>query len=125
MMWKLLQRTIPRTRSFAALVEPIRLSRLFIPTLNSAPSDATSTSQALLTQGGFIRLLSSGCYTMLPLALRVLRKLEDIVDEELQALRPELGVGVVEQARQVLVMMFIFSFVMIFICYKDVESKIS
>lgn len=61
----------------------MRFSDLLIPTLREAPADAEIASHILLTRGGFIRRLASGSYNWLPLGLRVLRKVEAIVREEL------------------------------------------
>jgi len=58
-------------------------SRALIPTLKEAPQDATSASHALLLRGGYIRRLGAGIYDFLPLGLRVLRKVERIVREEM------------------------------------------
>ena len=58
-------------------------SQLLAPTLREAPADAEIASHVLLVRGGFIRRLASGSYTWLPLGLRVLRKVERIVREEL------------------------------------------
>ena len=59
------------------------LSQLLAPTLREAPADAEVASHVLLVRGGFIRRLATGSYTWLPLGLRVLRKVERIVREEL------------------------------------------
>lgn len=61
----------------------MKQSQLFIPTLRETPSDADSISQQLLLRAGFIRQLSAGIYTYLPLAWRVIHKIEDIIREEL------------------------------------------
>ena len=61
----------------------MRFSDLLIPTLREAPADAEIASHILLARGGFIRRLASGSYNWLPLGLRVLRKVEAIVREEL------------------------------------------
>ena len=61
----------------------MRFSELLIPTLRDAPADAEIASHILLTRGGFIRRLASGSYNWLPLGLRVLRRVEAIVREEL------------------------------------------
>ena len=61
----------------------MRFTDLLIPTLRDAPADAEIASHILLTRGGFIRRLASGSYNWLPLGLRVLRKVEAIVREEL------------------------------------------
>jgi len=54
-----------------------------IPTLKETPKDADNVSSALLLRGGFIDKLSSGVYTFLPLGLKVLKKIENIVREEM------------------------------------------
>ena len=61
----------------------MKFSDLLIPTLREAPADAEIASHILLARGGFIRRLASGSYNWLPLGLRVLRKIEAIVREEL------------------------------------------
>ena len=63
----------------------MRLSKLFVPTLRDDPADAEIASHRLLLRAGFIRRLTSGVYSFLPLALRVMRSIEDIVREEMQA----------------------------------------
>ncbi len=62
-----------------------RWSRTLIPTTREAPADAEMPSHILLTRAGFIRKLSAGVYDYLPLAWRTLRKISDIVREELDA----------------------------------------
>lgn len=61
----------------------MRWTQAFIPTLREAPQDAEIASHQLLLRGGFIRKLTGGVYTFLPLGLRVLRKIEQIVREEM------------------------------------------
>ena len=63
-----------------------RASQLFLPTLRDAPSDAEALSHKLLVRGGFIRQVSAGLWTFLPLGWRVHRKVEQIVREELDAI---------------------------------------
>ena len=63
-----------------------RASRLFLPTLRDAPADAEALSHKLLVRGGFIRQVSAGLWTFLPLGWRVHRKVEQIVREELDAI---------------------------------------
>ena len=58
-------------------------SRALIPTLKEPPGDATSASHVLLMRGGYIRRVGAGMYDYLPLGLRVLRKVERIVREEM------------------------------------------
>src|SRR5579871_5247111 len=62
----------------------MRYSRLLIPTLKEAPAEAVVASHVLLVRGGFIRKLAAGVYTLLPLGLRVVHKVERILREELE-----------------------------------------
>ena len=68
------------------MVEAVRWSTAFIPTLRDAPADAEAASHKLLVRGGFIRQLHSGHYSLLPLGLRVHEKVERIVREEMDAI---------------------------------------
>ncbi|KAF1296760.1 proline--tRNA ligase [Enterococcus sp. JM4C] len=61
----------------------MKQSKMLIPTLREVPSDAENLSQQMLLRGGFIRQVSAGIYSYLPLANRVLEKLKSIVQEEL------------------------------------------
>jgi prolyl-tRNA synthetase len=61
----------------------MRWTRTFIPTLRETPADAEITSHQLLLRAGLIRKLTGGLYTFLPLGLRALRKVEQIVREEM------------------------------------------
>jgi prolyl-tRNA synthetase len=58
-------------------------SQLLIPTLKEVPSDAEILSHQLLVRAGLVRKLTGGLYTFLPLGLRILRKVENIVREEM------------------------------------------
>jgi prolyl-tRNA synthetase len=58
-------------------------SRALIPTVKEAPADAANASHTLLVRGGYIRKVGAGMYDFLPLGLRVLRKIESIVREEM------------------------------------------
>jgi len=60
----------------------MKQSRLFVPTLKEAPSDAVIISHQLLLRAGFIKQVAAGIYTYLPLGKRVLNKIETIVREE-------------------------------------------
>ncbi len=64
----------------------MRLSRLISKTSKSAPHDADSVNATLLVQGGFVHQEMAGVYSWLPLGLRVLRKVEMIIREEMDAL---------------------------------------
>ena len=61
----------------------MRLSRYFIPTLREAPSDAQIASHQLMLRAGMIRQEAAGIYAWLPLGLRVLKKIEQVVREEM------------------------------------------
>lgn len=61
----------------------MRMSQLFAPTLREVPVEAEIVSHQLMLRAGMIRRTSAGMYSYLPLALRVLRKIEDIVREEM------------------------------------------
>ncbi len=61
----------------------MRFSELLIPTLREVPAEAEVVSHQLLVRAGFIRKTAAGIYTYLPLAWRVLRKIERIVREEM------------------------------------------
>ena len=63
----------------------MRMSSLMVKTLREAPADAEVASHALLLRAGYIRRLASGVYTLLPLGLRVLRRIEGIIRHELDA----------------------------------------
>jgi len=64
----------------------MKYSQLFIPTLKEAPADAEIASHKYMVRAGLIRQLASGIYSTLPLGLRVLRKIEKIVREEMNAI---------------------------------------
>jgi prolyl-tRNA synthetase len=60
----------------------MRASRFFLPTLRNAPADAELRSHSLLVRGGFIKRQAAGVYTYLPLGLRVMNKVANIVRDE-------------------------------------------
>jgi prolyl-tRNA synthetase len=60
----------------------MRLSRFFLPTIKENPSEAQIVSHRLMLRAGMIRQEAAGIYSWLPLGLRVLRKIEQIVREE-------------------------------------------
>jgi len=60
----------------------MRLSRYFIPVLKENPKEAEIVSHRLMLRAGMIRQQSAGIYTWLPLGLKVLNKIADIVREE-------------------------------------------
>jgi prolyl-tRNA synthetase len=61
----------------------MRVSKFFISTLKEAPAEAELPSHRLMLRAGYIRKLASGLYTWMPLGLRVLRKVEAVVREEM------------------------------------------
>jgi prolyl-tRNA synthetase len=61
----------------------MRMSQLFARTLRDAPADAEAASHKLLVRAAMVRQLMSGVYTFLPLGLRVLRKIERVIREEM------------------------------------------
>ncbi|MFD2366862.1 proline--tRNA ligase [Pseudoduganella sp. GCM10020061] len=63
----------------------MRASRFFISTLKEAPSDAEIVSHQLMMRAGMIKRLGSGIYTYMPMGLRVIRKVEAIIREEMNA----------------------------------------
>jgi prolyl-tRNA synthetase len=63
-----------------------RASQLFLPTLREAPADAEAVSHKLLVRGAFIRQVSAGLWTFLPLGWRVQEKVVGIIREEMDAI---------------------------------------
>ncbi len=61
----------------------MKVSELYIPTLREVPADAKLPSHRLLLRGGYIRPVCAGVFSYLPLGVRVLRKVEQIVREEM------------------------------------------
>ena len=64
----------------------LRMSSLFVRTLRDDPADAEVASHKLLVRAGYIRRAAPGVYTWLPLGLRVLRKVEGIIRDEMDAM---------------------------------------
>ncbi|WP_434618690.1 proline--tRNA ligase [Arthrobacter sp. A5] len=64
----------------------LRLSTLFLRTLREDPAEAEVASHKLLLRAGYIRRAAPGIYTWLPLGLRVLRKVEEIIREEMASI---------------------------------------
>jgi prolyl-tRNA synthetase len=63
-----------------------RASKLFLPTLRDDPADAEAVNHKLLVRGGFVRQVTGGVWTFLPLGWRVHRKIEQIIREEMDAI---------------------------------------
>src|SRR5262245_46247228 len=68
---------------FAEASEPMRLTRYPINTLRDVPAEAEIVSHQLMLRAGLIRRLAAGLYSWLPMGVRVLRKVEAIVREEM------------------------------------------
>ena len=64
----------------------MRASKLFLPTLREDPADAEAASHKLLVRGGFIRQVSAGVWTFLPLGWRVHQKVVQVIREEMDAI---------------------------------------
>lgn len=64
----------------------MRLTKFFLPTLKEDPADATVTSHKLMLRAGMIKLLTSGVYSYLPFGLLVIRKVENIIRDEMNAI---------------------------------------
>lgn len=64
----------------------MRLSKAFIPTVKEIPNDAVIPSHQLMIRAGMVRLLSAGIYSWLPLGYKVMKKVCDIVREEMDAI---------------------------------------
>lgn len=77
----------------------MRISEMYAPTLREVPAEAEVISHKLMLRAGFIRKAAGGMYTYLPLALRVLKKIEQIVREEMdKAGAQELLMPIVQPA---------------------------
>src|SRR5436189_6250377 len=77
----------------------MQASQFFVSTLKEAPADAEVVSHQLMVRAGFIKRLSAGIYTYMPMGLRVIRKIEAIVREEMnRAGAVELLMPVVQPA---------------------------
>jgi prolyl-tRNA synthetase len=63
----------------------MRLSNFFLSTLREAPADADVASQQLMLRAGMIKKLAAGIYTYMPMGLRSIRKIENIIREEMNA----------------------------------------
>lgn len=61
----------------------MKQSMMFIPTLREVPAEADASSHQWLLRSGYIRQVAAGVYTYLPLGWRVLRKIEQIIRQEM------------------------------------------
>ncbi len=64
----------------------MRMSKLYAPTLREVPNEAELVSHQLLLRAGMVRMLAAGIYTYLPLGIKVIKKIEQIVREEMDAI---------------------------------------
>jgi prolyl-tRNA synthetase len=77
----------------------MKASQFFISTLKEAPADAEVVSHQLMMRAGMIKRLSAGIYSYMPMGLRVIRKVEAIIREEMnRAGAVELLMPVVQPA---------------------------
>ena len=77
----------------------MKASQFFISTLKEAPAEAEVVSQKLMMRAGYIKRLGAGIYTYMPMGLRVIRKVENIIREEMsRAGAVELLMPVVQPA---------------------------
>ena len=67
----------------------MRRSRAFIPTTKEAPSDASLASHIFLARAGFISQVSSGLYNYMPLAKRVIKKIENVINQEMERIHAQ------------------------------------
>ncbi|MDQ7817891.1 MAG: proline--tRNA ligase [Melioribacteraceae bacterium] len=64
----------------------MRFTKNFLPTLKEVPSDAVIPSHILMIRAGMVRMLSAGIYSFLPLGYKIVRKISDIIREEMNAI---------------------------------------
>ncbi len=64
----------------------MRLSKYFVPTLKEVPNDAVVTSHILMLRSGMVRMVSAGIYSFLPLGYIVIKKISEIIREEMDAI---------------------------------------
>ena len=65
----------------------MKQSLLFAPTLREMPKDAEIASHKILLKGGYIKQHVAGVYTYLPLAYKVIKKIEKIIEERIQNIK--------------------------------------
>ena len=76
----------------------LKLSKTYFPTLKEDPAGADIASHRLLLRSGMIRQMGSGTYTFLPLGMRVLNKVEAIVNEEMDAVAQQILMPILQPA---------------------------
>lgn len=64
----------------------MRFSKMFIPTLRDVPADAEAISHVLMLRAGYVRQLAAGLYIYLPLGIRVIEKINEILREEMNTI---------------------------------------
>lgn len=64
----------------------MKLSKYFVPTLKEVPNDAVVVSHVLMLRSGMVRMLGAGIYSYLPLGYRVMKKISEIIREEMDAI---------------------------------------
>src|SRR5690606_35637920 len=77
--------TLPRSSriGFIISIDTMKATALHLATLKEAPADAEIVSHRLMTRAGKIKKLAGGIYTYMPLGLRVIRRIESIIREEM------------------------------------------
>ncbi len=90
---------VPHFHFVSITAIPMKASRFFVSTLKEAPADAEVASHRLMMRAGMIKKLGTGIYTYMPMGLRVIRKVEAIVREEMnRAGAVEMTMPVVQPA---------------------------
>ncbi len=74
----------------------MRFSQAFIPTTKEAPSDAVLASHIFLTRAGFTSQVAAGLYNYLPLGKRVLKKIENVINDEMNRIGGDGGEGILK-----------------------------
>ena len=64
----------------------MRISKSFIPTLKEVPTEAVIPSHILMIRAGLVRQLSAGIYSWLPIGYKVIKKIMEIIREEMNAI---------------------------------------
>jgi len=85
-MWGLFQSFTIFANSIIGDIIFMRLSKSFVPTLKEVPADAVIPSHILMVRAGLVRMLSAGIYSFLPVGYKMIKKISDIIREEMDAI---------------------------------------
>lgn len=85
-MWGLFQSFTIFAHSIIGEIFFMRLSKSFVPTLKEVPADAVIPSHILMVRAGLVRMLSAGIYSFLPVGYKMIKKISDIIREEMDAI---------------------------------------